>query len=315
LISERFAFLRQAVAANAALDAAFNLGVLARLEAGPARPGDLARDCGIGERGASSLLAVLAGLGIAEISGDGLYHAATGVLGQLDALRTPWAHLADAIRTDQPVTAGDTVSGASGLYPALVPQLGAMFSTVAERAADHLAAPGLRILDAGAGAAPWSLALAARDPQCRVVALDIPAVIASTRTAVASAGLEAQFHFLEGDLFTVEYGPEPFDLAIAGNICHLFEERRNHLLLRRLFDALRPGGKLAVLDILPAERLDGPLPVALYALGLLLRTSTGRVYPFSTFAGWLREAGFELIETTVLSADLPISLIAASRPM
>ena len=62
-----------------------------------------------------------------------------------------------------------------------------------------------------------------------------------------------------------------------------------------------PGGTLAILDALPNERLDGPRPVVLYALGLLLRTSRGQVYPFSTYVGWLREIGFEAIELIDLS--------------
>jgi SAM-dependent methyltransferase len=196
----------------------------------------------------------------------------------------------------------------------VVAHLGAWFAPAAERAADHLVARGQRVLDLGAGAAPWSLALAARNPDIRVTAVDVPAVLAVTRQVVATSGYAARFDYLSGDLFAVDLGRSAYDLAIAGNLCHLFDEATNRRLLGRLFATLRPGGTLAILDALPNERLDGPRPVVLYALGLLLRTSRGQVYPFSTYVGWLREVGYEAVERTDLSEALPISLLTARRP-
>lgn len=69
----------------------------------------------------------------------------------------------------------------------------------------------------------------------------------------------------------------------------------------------------AVLDVLPNEQLDGPRPAVLYALGLAPRTAAGRIYPFSTYVGWLREAGYEEIVRYDLSAAPPVSLITARR--
>lgn len=311
---ERLDFLREVIAAGAALDAAERLGVLARLEHGPADARSLARDCAIGERGAHALLAALAGLGLLEAGADGAYRAATPHLVALAALRAPWHRLAEAVRGGRPLVAGDIPTGAEAFYPDTVPCLALSCTSPAERAADHLGAPGLLVLDVGAGAAPWSLALAARDPSCRVTAVDLPAVMVVTRGAVAAAGLEAQFRFLGGNMFAVDWGSAAYDLAIAGNLCHLFDEATNRRLLARLLEALRPGGRLAILDALPNERYDGPRPVVLYALGLLLRTSQGQAYPFSTYVGWLREAGYETVERFDLISSSTVSLITARRP-
>jgi SAM-dependent methyltransferase len=306
-------FLQEAVAAGAALAAAARLGVLARLAAGPADPPALARDCAIGERGARLLLAALAGLGLAASADDGSYRAAVPDLGGLAALIAPWAGLAEAVRDDRGPDAADTPDGAAALYPGVVTRLGAMFAPLAECAADLLAAPGLRVLDAGAGAAPWSLAIARRDAGCRVTAVDLPAVLPATRRAAAAAGCDGQLTYLAGDFFALDLGAG-YDLAIAGAVCHLFDGATNRQLLGRLFGALRPGGTLAVVEVLPNERLDGPRPAVLYALGLLLRTSRGQTYPFSAYAGWLRDAGYEAVERTDLGGGLPVSLITARRP-
>ncbi len=135
-----------------------------------------------------------------------------------------------------------------------------------------------------------------------------------THQVVATGSYDAQVVELGGDLFTIDLGRSAYDLAIVGNLCHLFDEATNRRLLGRLFDALRPGGTLAILDALPNERLDGPRPVVLYALGLLLRTNRGQVYPFSTYVGWLRDVGYEAVERIDLSPTPPISLITARRP-
>jgi len=314
LAPEQQLFLQEALAAAAALSAADHLGVLARLHAGPADSITIARDCAISERGARLLLAALTSLGLIEENSDGLYHAVTPDLAHVSAWLTPWGQLTRAIRDDQPASAGDTPSGAVALYPEVVAHLGVWFAPAAERAADHLIARGLRVLDLGAGAAPWSLALAARNPDLRVTAVDVPAVLAVTRQVVATSGCDTQFDYLSGDLFTVDLGRSTYNLAIVGNLCHLFDEATNRRLLGRLFDALRPGGTLAILDALPNERLDGPRPVVLYSLGLLLRTKRGQVYPFSTYVGWLRESGYEAVERIDLSPTSLISLMTARRP-
>ncbi len=308
---ERRVYLHDALAAAAAVDAAEQLGVFTRLAAGPATPAALARDCALSERGGGLLLAALTSLGLTEATGDGGYQMA---LPALDRLHTDVRPLAQVIRTDQPPLAANTPAGAAALYPETAPLMGTLFAPLAERAAAHLAAPDMHILDVGAGAAPWSLALAAREPSCRITAVDLPAVLPTTRRSVGVAGRDAQFAYLPGDCFVVDWGRSTYDLAIAGNLCHLFDADANRRLLSRLFEALRPGGRLAIVDILPDEQRDGPRSVALYALGLMLRTERGRVYPFSTYAGWLETAGYEVVERIDLGGVPPLSLITAQRP-
>ena len=311
---ERLDFVQEAIAASSALRAAAELGVLKRLDEEPVDPAALAIELGIAERGARLLLAALAGLGLAEVTATGDYAAAVQGLGTMAFWLDQWSQLTAAVRTDLPVVRGDTPAGAEALYPGAVDQLGLLFARAATGLADQLAAPGIHVLDVGAGAAPWSLAVAARHADTQVTALDLPGVLGNTRRAVKAAGLEPQFKYLPGDFFSVDLGRARYDLVIAGNVCHLFADRSIRALLARLFRALRPGGHLAVLEELPTEVMDGPRPVVLYALGLLLRSGSGRVYPFSTYAGWLRDSGFEAISRAEPEPSPLISLITARRP-
>lgn len=226
----------------------------------------------------------------------------------------PWASLQPVLRGRPRPANAATIAGAESLYPSLVSQIGPLFRPSAEQAAALLAQPGLRVLDIGAGAAPWSLALVTREPSSIVIAVDLPAVMRSTRTAVRRAGLEDRYEFVEGSAFDVDWGePGSYDLALIANICHLFGENANLQLLRRVTDALRPTGRVAIVDILPTERGDGPRPAVLYALGLVLRTSSGRIYPYSTFRRWLGQAGFEDPSRNDLPGPFPFTLITATR--
>lgn len=311
-IGAPLAYLGEAVAAAAVVQTAGRLGVLARLDGAPATTAELTDACEISERGARLLLGALAGLGLAEAVEGGAWRAALPDLAGLAGTAGMWAHLAEALREDRPLLRGDTPEGAAALYPGAVSHLGAMLSAVAERAA-KLLPPAGRVLDAGAGAAPWSLAVAARDPACLVTAVDLPAVVPATRRAVRDAGRERQFRILAGDLYDVDLGRGVYDLAIAGNLCHLFNGDANRRLLGRLYDALAPGGRLAVMDVIP-DGQPRPRWVALYELGLYLRTASGRVHPLAAYLDWLHDAGFEPPEQHHLVDQAQAVLLVARRP-
>ena len=312
-IGAPLAYLSEAAAAAAVVQTAGRLGVLARLDGAPATTAELTDACEISERGARLLLAALAGLGLAEAAGGGVWRAALPDLAGLAGTAGMWAHLDEVVREGQPLLRGDTPDGAAALYPGAVGHLGAMLSAVAERAA-NLLPPAGRVLDAGAGAAPWSLAVAARDPACLVTAVDLPAVVPATRRAVRDAGRERQFRFLAGDLYDVDLGRGGYDLAIAGNLCHLFDGAANRRLLGRLHDALAPGGRLAVMDVICDEQ-PRPRWVALYELGLLLRTASGRVHPLAAYLDWLHDAGFEPPERHQLVDQTQAVLLIARKPV
>ncbi|MGH7911669.1 MAG: methyltransferase [Candidatus Dormibacteraceae bacterium] len=314
LSTEQEVFMHEAAAAAAALRAADRLGVLAQLEQGPAGPALIARTCGISERGARGLLAALTSLGFADPAGDGTYRSPHPDIAVISAMVRQWDRLPDLMREDGIEPAADVAARAQTMYPKVATRLAAWFAPAAREAAEMLAARGLQVLDVGAGAAPWTLALVARAEGIRVTAVDLPTVIATTRQAVAAADRRGAFEYLAGDLFTVELRCGAYDLAIVANVCHLFGEDANRRLLARLLDALRPGGRLAILDALPDERLEGPRPVLLYALGLLTRTRSGQVYPFSKYASWLRETGYEAVDRAELGRVPLISLITARRP-
>ena len=70
---------------------------------------------------------------------------------------------------------------------------------------------------------------------------------------------------------------------------------------------------LAVMDVIPDQQ-PTPRWAALYELGLLLRTASGRVHPLAAYLDWLHDAGFEPPERHHLVDQAQAVLLVARRP-
>jgi ubiquinone/menaquinone biosynthesis C-methylase UbiE len=218
--------------------------------------------------------------------------------------------LSGIVRSGEPLAKADTAHGAAVLYPDLVPLLSALFTPAARRAAQLLAGSGVDVLDVGAGAAPWSIAVARYSPGVRVTALDLPAVIASTRRAVDAADLGDRFDYLPADMFTCRLPDAAYDVVLLANVCHLFDDAHNRALLQRLRPAVKPDGLLAIIDVLPSPDPVAQRSISLYALGLRLRTSHGAVHPLTAYQTWTSNAGFGPVHVEQLSCAPPLHLLA-----
>ncbi len=256
------------------------------------------------------LLDTLTDLGVVRRDASGRYALAVDGLPLLTTAARGWSHLAAVVRSGEPLAKADTAHGAAVLYPDLVPLLSALFTPAARRAAQLLAGSGVDVLDVGAGAAPWSIALARYSPGVRVTALDLPAVIGSTRRAVDAVGLRDRFEYLPADMFTCPMPSAAYDVVLLGNVCHLFDEAHNRALLQRLRPALRPGGLLAIIDVLASPDPAVQRSISLYALGLRLRTSRGAVHPLTAYETWMSHAGFGPVQVEPLSAAPSLCLLA-----
>jgi hypothetical protein len=110
----------------------------------------------------------------------------------------------------------------------------------------------------------------------------------------------------------IAVAPESYDLILVDNVCHLRTEPENLRLVARLAPGLRSGGRLAIVDVLPASS-SPTMSLALYELSLAVRTSGGRLYPAEAYRRWLHLAGLLDVTTTSLGGRLPHVLIAGAR--
>jgi SAM-dependent methyltransferase len=104
---------------------------------------------------------------------------------------------------------------------------------------------------------------------------------------------------------------ENYDLILVSQICHMFSPEENRRVLNRSFDALAPGGRLAILDfILNADR-TAPKFGALFALNMLVGTPAGRSYSAEEYCAWLGQAGFT--DARHIQLPGPAGLVVATR--
>jgi SAM-dependent methyltransferase len=294
------------------LEATAALGLLDQLSSGPKDAIGVAQACATDPSMTALLLDTLEDLGVVHRKGSGGY--TSGVGGR--ALMTAASHIpggskvADAVRGGKPLARADTAEGASDLYPEVVSLLSVLLAPAARCAAQLLAGCGVDVLDVGAGAAPWSIALATQSSAVRVTALDLPAVIATTRRAVEAADLGDRFDYLPADIFACALPPAAYDIVLLANICHLFDPTHNRVLLRRLRATLRPGGLLAIIDVVPSPNPAAQRWISLYALDLRLRTSQGAVHPLAAYETWTSNAGFGPLQVEPLAAAPSLCLLA-----
>lgn len=310
--------LFRSIATERAVDAARELGVLDRLNRGPADASDLVADCGVRDTVAAGLLLeALRAVGLAGTEPGGRFSAEFPDIAGLAS----WMHgspaLAGVLSVGGPELGVDDADQAQALYPHVTGHIASLLGSVADVGAlplERLVPVKGELLDVGAGAAPWSIAVARRRPDCRVTALDLPAVVGTTRAAVTAAGLDQLFSYLAGNAFDVVLPSLAFDLIIVANVTHLFDEAANEQLLRRLRPSLRPGGHLAIADMLAPEPGEVADPIlALYALGLYLRAPRGGVRRYGAVRSWLERGGFRDVRRVDVDAMPPFSLVVGRQ--
>ena len=224
VIAQRLCWVSDALHAAAATAAAHRVGLLAALQSGPARVEQLASDCRIDLRSTTVLLDALVAMGLVERIGEAGVRAAVPDLPALGAMAVGADLLVEAVRSGRAPLECDERAGAARVYPDAVGYLGTLLTSAARDVADVLGDAD-NVLDVGAGAAPWSLAVARRNARCRVTALDLDAIIPVTRRAVAASGCAERFEYLPGDVFEVSVPEREYDLVLLGNVCHLFDGR------------------------------------------------------------------------------------------
>lgn len=291
--------------------AAQRLGVFDALADGPVPVPELAGRLDVSERGLGQLLHALAGFGYVTTGPDGWANTAKadkwlrdvpggyGVVFRFwhTVLTELWSDLEQSVRTGEPAV--DFYQWLGERPPVL-----RAFQTMLSRLADALTPEVLeavpvapehrRLLDIGGGHATYTTAFCQRYPELTATVLDLPEALEIGREAVATAGLTDRVAFRAGDLGSVRFPPE-FDLALLFNIVHGMPPERVRELFRAVADAIRPGGRLVVLeplsDLAGEGGAIGEAFVHTFSLNLF-HSQGGQIYGYPELAEWLAEAGF-----------------------
>jgi SAM-dependent methyltransferase len=275
--------------------ATHQLGVLDAIGRSTCDAGEIAAACGLREEPLLLLLEAFRSLRVLQRDGNACRHTAFMPLlaGQYRNLGNEyWDYLPQFLSSNVPLAAMDAPDQSEAQYQTQVTTLAWMMQPAAEQAARLLEAGtarrDLNIIDIAA--AVWSMTIAAHDATTRVTALDWHAILKITGTQAGSRGMADRFTALPGNYHEIELPADTYDLAIVGNVTHIETESGNRSLFEKLYTAFRPGGELAIIDVMPGQA-QGDLARALYALGLAMWTENGRVYPRADLEALLAETG------------------------
>jgi len=167
-----------------------------------------------------------------------------------------------------------------------------------------------KVLDIAAGHGTFGIAIARRNPQAEIHAVDWDAVLNVARENATLAGVSSRYWTIPGSAFDVDFGG-PYDVALLTNFLHHFDFDTNVALIRKVRAALKPTGRVATLEFVPNEdRVSPPVP-ARFAMHMLADTAGGEAYPFSELRAMFEAGGFSRNELVSLQSS-PQTLIVSS---
>lgn len=142
--------------------------------------------------------------------------------------------------------------------------------------------------------------------------MDLPPVIPLAQRRLAGAGLSARVVLVAGN-YLRDPLPSGADLAWVSAIAHQHSRAENRILFRKVFNALTPGGRIAIRDILMHPDRTRPVAGALFAVNMLVATPAGGTFTFEELHANLVAVGFTRVR--VVRRDPTMNcVVLANKP-
>lgn len=125
-----------------------------------------------------------------------------------------------------------------------------------------------RLLDVGGGSGAFDIELCRLYPHLRATIYDLPFVTEIAARNAAEAGLSD----------------------------------RVGVVLRKCYEALPSKGSVIISELLVNDEKTGPPPAALMSLNMLIETRGGRNYTAAEYTAWLKDTGFNHVETVLFES-------------
>ncbi|MGV3773803.1 MAG: methyltransferase [Verrucomicrobiales bacterium] len=167
-----------------------------------------------------------------------------------------------------------------------------------------------KLLDIAGGSGIYSCSLTTRFPELKAAVFERPPVDQIAFRAIAERKCSNRVEVIAGDMFR-DALPTGFDTHLFSNVLHDWDIPLAGALLKKSFQALAPGGMLAIHDVHLNDDKTGPLPHASYS-ALLMHATEGRCYGRAEMFGLLRDVGFTDLLHEETAADR--SYISALKP-
>jgi SAM-dependent methyltransferase len=307
------------------LAAAADLDVFNCLRAAPLSASDVATRLHCDPRATTIVLDALTGIGIVVKTADryGLDPAVAPLVvddsprsvaamlrHQANCLRR-WSQLPRVVQSGLPADAGSSVRGPEADQASFIGAMHDIANTVAEPLIREINPGGFRcVLDVGGGSGTWTLAWLQAEPAARAILFDLPAVIPLARQRLTACGVADRVELAAGDFYHDPL-PRGADLVWLSAIIHQNSPDENRALYRRAAEALEPGGRVLIRDIVMDESHTSPVAGALFAVNMLVATPGGSTYTLAEIREDLQAASFADVQ--LVRRDEGMHAVVAAR--
>jgi len=311
---------------SAALNSAIDIEVFTAIDDGAQTAPAIASRCGASERGVRMLCDYLSIIGLLQKVGTSYrlvpesatflskrspaYLGTTANFLLRPEIKRNFDNLTGAIRRGHVAPEGSTVADENPIWVEFARSMVPMMMPAAHAIADLLqiaTLDSLKVLDVAAGHGLFGITIARRNPRAEIVAVDWTQVLAVAEENARAAEVQVRYHTLPGDVFKVDVGTG-YDVVLVTNFLHHFDQQTCTGFLRRVYAALKSGGKVVVLEFVPnPDRVSPPIPAS-FSLTMLAGTPSGNAYTFEELRQQLQDAGFKNISAHPLPTPQTILL-------
>lgn len=171
-----------------------------------------------------------------------------------------------------------------------------------------------RLLDLAGGPGTYAVLMAQAHPGLTCETVDLPAISSVAAELVATTDVANRVHCRSGDYHSDRYEEDRYDAVTLFGALHQESPDSVRDILRRAYDALRPGGGIHILDVMTDPSHAWPPFSALFAVNMALTTDHGWVFSDTELHEWLGEAGFAGMATRPVPPPMPHWLVTARKP-
>ncbi len=169
------------------------------------------------------------------------------------------------------------------------------------------------VVDVGGGDATNSIALAKAFPNVKITLMDIPDSCKIAQQHIDQNQLTDQIQVMGADIFVDEF-PKDQDCFLFIHVLVIWSLEKNTTLLRRAYEALKPGGSLIIFNMMTSDQEDGPLMAALDSSYFVsIPHEGGMIYTWSDHEQCLRDAGFTQMRRIDCDFWAPSGIIIATK--
>ncbi|HET6338238.1 MAG TPA: methyltransferase dimerization domain-containing protein [Polyangiales bacterium] len=315
--------------ASSILATSLRCDLFSYLQSSPSTVAELATRASISPRSTQALLDALLGMGLVEKAGPDSYRNTLlasaylvkgqpeylgGYAGMILSTWRDWEKLPDVVASGKPLHRQEDPNPHNPFWEDLVRALAPLSFPPARAAAKSLGIADRQVfdfLDIAGGAGGYSAIWLGLNPKARSVQLDWPNVNAIARSYVTSFGVADRLRTIDGDMETTDLGESLYDCVIYSNIAHGISSARNTAMFRKIKRALKPGGSLMIVGLVPSEERTGSPLLMMFNVNLMLNSEEGGTHVGSEYAAWLREADFSTVQFEGVE-ELPFTLIFAA---